>query len=184
MPMARPSTSSARPADATPASAAGVTLVVGLGNPLRGDDGVGWRIAEALRDALAGVDRGHRDIGPVEIEQLAVGGLTLMEHLTGCSRAILVDAVSTGLVAPGTVTCRPLEEIETRASAHLDSSHDATLPAALAAGRALGAALPNEIWAIGIEAVLQDAFEEALSPEVAAAVPEAVAACLVLLAVS
>ncbi len=176
----------ARPADPDPRSAARVTVVVGLGNPLRGDDGVGWRVADALRDVLAHADGGDRDIGPIEvdavdIEQLAVGGLTLMEHLVGYERAILVDAIATGLVPAGTVTCRTLDRVETRASAHLDSAHDAPLPAALDAGRALGAALPSEIWTVGIEAVLHDRFEDRLTPEVAAAVPVAVETCLAVL---
>jgi hydrogenase maturation protease len=181
MPMASPSTSFARPADARAAPAARPTLVVGLGNPLRGDDGVGWRIADALREAIARLEGEGGCTGPVEIEQLAVGGLTLMERLVGYPRAILVDAVSTGLVPPGTVTCQPLEEIETRAAAHLDSAHDATLPAALAVGRALGAALPAEIWAVGVEAILHDEFDDELSATVADAVPRAVESILPLL---
>ncbi len=188
MPTAIPSTSSARPADPRARSRGpATTLVVGLGNPLRGDDGVGWRVAEALRDELAHADsggggvRGAGGIGPVDIEQLAVGGLTLMEHLVGYERAILIDAIATGLAPAGTVTCRPLDQVETRASAHLDSSHDAPLPAALEAGLALGAVLPSEIWTVGIEAVLHDRFEEELSAAASAAVPRAVDACRALL---
>ncbi len=178
MPVASPSTSFARPADIAMPGATALTLVVGLGNPLRGDDGVGWRVVDALHDALPALTVGEDPIGRVELEQMAVGGLTLMERLVGYERAILVDAVSTGHAPVGTVTCLPLAEIETRAAAHLDSAHDATLPAALAAGRALGATLPAEIWAVGVEAILHDRFEDGLSPEVAAAVPLAVTACL------
>jgi hydrogenase maturation protease len=182
MPMASPSTSFARPAE--PAAAPGraaTTLVVGLGNPLRGDDGIGWWVAQALRDALAPGDAVRGGTASVEIEQLAVGGLTLMEHLVGYRRAIVIDAVTTGRAPAGTVTCSPLAQVETRASAHLDSAHDAPLPAALAAGRALGAALPVEIWAVGVEAVLSDRFEDRLTPEVGAAVVPAVETCLGLL---
>jgi hydrogenase maturation protease len=184
MPMASPSPSSTRPADlAAAADGVPTTLVVGLGNPLRGDDGVGWRVVDALREALR-LDDARGDIGPVELEQLAVGGLTLMEHLVDHPRAILVDALTTGLVPPGTVTCRPLDRVETRTSAHLDSSHDAPLPAAIEAGRALGAELPAEIWTVGIEAVIRDEFADALSPDVAASVPAALEACLTLLSTS
>jgi len=184
MPMAPPSASSARPADpgSAPAERA-VTLVVGLGNPLRGDDGIGWRVVDALHDELRRRDIHARDVGPVELEQLAVGGLTLMERLVGYRRAILIDAVTTGSRPLGSVTCAPLREIETRSAAHLDSAHDATLPSALAAGRALGADLPEEIVAVAIEAVLHDRFEDVLSPEAAAAIPLAVEECLALLGI-
>ncbi len=182
MPTAPPSASSARPADPDAAAAEpAVTLVVGLGNPLRGDDGVGWRVIDALHDELRRLDADSRAIGPVELEQLAVGGLTLMERLVGYRRAILVDAVTTGAVPVGSVACAPLREVRTRAAAHLDSAHDATLASALAAGRALGAQLPDEILAVTVEAVLHDRFEDGLSPEVRAAVPVAVQECLALL---
>ena len=152
------------------------TLVVGLGNPTRGDDGVGWRVIDALRDRLA-TDGGELP-AHVEIDQLAVGGLTLMEQLVGYERAILVDAISSGSVPPGTVTCLPLAELETRLTGHLDSSHDAGLLAALAAGRALGAPLPDAITLVAVEARILDDFDAELSPAVAAAVPTAVEAVI------
>ncbi len=176
MPMATPSTSCARPAD--PAPRAHGALVIGLGNPLRGDDGIGWRVVDALRHEIAGLDAELAGIGPVELEQLAVGGLTLMERLVGSERAILVDALCSGDAPPGTVTCRPLAEVRTRSAAHLDSAHDATLPSALQAGRALGAELPAEIWAVTVETLPDDRFSAELSAPVAAAVPVAVGACL------
>ena len=162
------------------ASAAGAhhprTLVVGLGNPTRGDDGVGWQVIDALRATLAERADGGRPPEWLEIDQLAVGGLTLMEQLVGYERAILVDAICTGSAPPGTVSCLPLAELETRLTGHLDSSHDAGLVAALEAGRALGAPLPDEIMAIAVEARILDEFDDRLSPDVAAAVPRAVAA--------
>ncbi|HNH78021.1 MAG TPA: hydrogenase maturation protease, partial [Anaerolineales bacterium] len=62
------------------------TLVVGLGNPILGDDGVGWKVAEEVRAQLseAGLD--------VDVECLSLGGISLMEHLIGYSRVILVDS--------------------------------------------------------------------------------------------
>ena len=180
--MACRSMSSGRTAEPPPLGAPAPrprTLVVGLGNPTRGDDGVGWRVIDALRVGLATAEGDLS--GDVETDQLAVGGLTLMEQLVGYERAILVDAISTGRVPPGTVTCLPLSELETRLTGHLDSSHDAGVLAALEAGRALGAPLPDEITAVAVEARILDDFDEELSQEVAAAVPHAVATVLRLL---
>jgi hydrogenase maturation protease len=154
------------------------TLVVGLGNPLLGDDGVGWNVLDALAPAL------EDKVPAVEIERLAVGGLTLMERLTGFDRAILVDALVTGRDAPGTVSTLPLAEMVGRTAAHLDSAHDAPIGAALEAGRALGARLPAEIWVVGIEADRVDTFCAVLSPRVAEAVPVAVERVLQLLETS
>ena len=175
------SASSAEIARGGPRSGSSPTLVVGLGNPLLGDDGVGWRVIEALEERLAGC-RGASPSVPVELDRLAVGGLALMERLVGYERVVLVDAVLTRRDLPGTVSCLPFTSVATRDASHLDSAHDAPLPVALAAGRALGAELPADITVVGIEARRVDVFDEELSPEVAAAVPVAVGAVLALMA--
>lgn len=170
-------------------------LVVGLGNPLLGDDGVGWRVVEALEERLAPgrdeqlaagrgdrlgrrgqIGRGGRlrQRGPIEFDCLAVGGLTLMERLVGYERVILIDATLTGDDPPGTISCQPLGTVRTRGASHLDSAHDAPLSVALAAGRALGASLPDTITIVGIEARTIDVFDADLSPAAAAAIPRAV----------
>ena len=160
--------------------ATGVTLVVGLGNPLLADDGIGWRVVEAVRARLAGDPALAADpaFADVEIDHLAVGGLALMERLVGYRRAVLVDAMVTGEHPPGTVRRFSLAEIPGREATHLDSAHDASLAVALAAGRSLGADLPAEIAIVAVEAVRVDEFAEVLTPEVAAAIPTAVAAVL------
>ncbi len=156
------------------ATAAAATLVIGLGNPVLGDDGVGWLVvgeAEARWSGAPGV----------EFDRLAVGGLTLMERLVGARRAILVDAVVTGLDPAGTVRLLEPGTIPGRDATHLDSPHDVTLRTALELGRTLGAALPDEIAVLTIEAERVGEFSERLTPAVAAAVPGAVARVLALL---
>jgi len=151
-------------------------LVLGLGNPLLGDDGVGWRVVEEL-------GRDPRGVGSAELDRLAVGGLTLMERLAGSERVILVDAFATGDRPAGTVTCMRLEDARLRDASHLDSAHDAPLGVALATGRRLGAAIPTDITVVAIEAERVDVFGESLSPSVEAAVPRAVDAIVDLLGV-
>ncbi|MER3457723.1 MAG: hypothetical protein C4309_02925 [Chloroflexota bacterium] len=46
------------------------TLVIGLGNPLLGDDGVGWHVAEGVRQALIGASRPIEDDGRTTDEPL------------------------------------------------------------------------------------------------------------------
>lgn len=145
----------------------GDTLVVGLGNPILGDDGVGWRVIDEL-DRL--------DHGEASLQQACVGGVSLMEILVGYRRAIIVDAIIDPEAQPGSVWCRPLAEVETRVASHLDSTHDAPLPAALEAGRAMGAELPADIDVVGIVIERGDVFGEQLSDVVEAAVPVAAAA--------
>ena len=156
-------------------------LVIGLGNPILGDDGVGWAVVDALEDRLARDATARRAAGPVELDRLAVGGLRLMERLADRDRAILVDAVL-GSEPVGAVTVAPLTSALCRQAGHLDSAHDAPLVEALAAGRTLGARLPDEILVVGIAVERVDEFRDGLSPAVHAAVEPAVRAILAYLA--
>jgi len=162
------------------------TMVVGLGNPILGDDGVGWRvIAEVERRLLAaGTGPGAAPSdgsGPgVATACLSLGGLSLMEHLIGYRRAIIVDAVR-GAGSPGTIDVLPLEAFAEARSGHVASAHDATLSAALELGRGLGAVLPETVWVVGVKVERLDEFSEALSPAVAGAVPAAAQRVLELL---
>ncbi len=178
---------------------------MGLGNLLLGDDGVGPRVVEAVRARLAAGSASVVDGSPfsgapasidaasvagggpsfvdlasvdVELDCLAVGGLTLMERLVGYRRAILVDAMVTGQHRPGAVRRFALAEIPDGEATHLDAAHDASLAVALEAGRALGADLPTEITVVAVEAGRVNVLEERLSPEVEAAIPRAVEAIL------
>jgi hydrogenase maturation protease len=143
------------------------TLVVGLGNPILGDDGVGWRVAEAVKARVDDPD--------VEVLCLSLGGLALMEHLAGYRRVIIVDAMSTG-AQPGVLHQMSSREMDELSVQHTASVHDLSLSAALALGRELGLALPEEIQIIGIEAKPEFNFGETLSAAVAGAVPGAASA--------
>ncbi len=153
-------------------SSRATTLVIGLGNPILGDDGVGWRVAHEVQTRLTDPD--------VEITCLALGGVALMERMAGYQRAIIIDAVATG--APlGSVLCAPLEEFPRPASGHTASSHDTSLATALHLGRELGVPVPAEVLVVAVEAQRLYEFGVGLSPAVAAAVPIAasrVEACL------
>jgi hydrogenase maturation protease len=153
------------------------TLVIGLGNPILGDDGVGWRVIEALEDRLAADADSRRAVGSVEFDRVAVGGLSLMERLVGYDRVVLVDAIL-GSAVLGTVTVGSLQDTPCRLAGHLDSAHDMPLTEALTAGRTLGAQLPDDILVVGVAVRRVDRFDDRLSAPVAAAVGPAVDAIL------
>jgi hydrogenase maturation protease len=141
-------------------------LVVGLGNPILGDDGVGWKVAEEVKGKLPAD-------ACVEIECLSLGGISLMEHLIGYTRAILVDSFA--LDEPlGTILILKLDDLPSYSAYHTTSPHDTSLQNAIVMGKALGAKLPDEVTVVGIATKHIHEFSEELSPPVAEAVPLAV----------
>lgn len=149
------------------------TLVVGLGNPILGDDGVGWRVAERVSDAL--VD------SSVEVDCLALGGLSLMERLIGYDRAIIIDAIQSEGGAIGTVSQVDLQAMPELTTGHTTAVHDTSFHSALKLGRQMGAHLPGTIQFVTIEAAEVYDFSEELTPAVKTAVPRAVESVLALL---
>ena len=150
------------------------TIVVGLGNPILGDDAVGWHIARQVQQ--------RSDLpSNIEVDFLSVGGISLMERLIGYERAILVDSFVTHKNPIGTLSCFSLDELPNRALGHMCSAHDTTLQNALKIGQELGAQLPEEITIFAVEAQNVFDFSEQLTPMVAGAVPTAVQAIIDLL---
>ncbi len=159
------------------------TLIIGLGNPILGDDGVGWKVVEEL-DQMSVIKDSRESLiintPSVELDCAAVGGITLMEYLIGYDRAIIIDAVIAHQPV-GSVSVFRLNDLSEHSTLHTSSTHDTSLQTAIAAGKAMGAHLPDEVIVVGIEAEKIYDFSEELSPEVEAAVPRAVDEVLLLL---
>jgi hydrogenase maturation protease len=150
------------------------TLIVGLGNPILGDDGVGWKVATEVERLLPAPSQG---VGPgmrVDVDCVSLGGLSLMEHLIGYQRAIVIDAIGTGQHPIGTAYHFRLDDLYDPTSGHTTAAHDVSLITALKIGRSLDAALPDRIDVVAIESPYVYEFTEELTPPVAAAVPQAV----------
>lgn len=139
------------------------TLVIGLGNPILGDDGVGWKVAEEVKRQLS-------SDAPVDVNCLSLGGISLMEHLIGYDRAILIDAFA--LEEPiGSILVLKLSDLPNYSAFHTTSTHDTSLQNAIELGRSMGAHLPEDVTVVGIATKHVYDFSEELSPPVAEAVP-------------
>ena len=144
------------------------TLVIGLGNPILSDDGVGWRVVEEVEKHITELSL------PVEVDYLSLGGLSLMERLIGYKRAIIVDAIYSGKYPIGKVAAFNLDELSNPNDGHTSSVHDTTLMTAMDTGKRLNVPLPDTVHVVAIEVLNVHDFSEELSPSVAAAVPIAV----------
>jgi hydrogenase maturation protease len=145
------------------------TLILGLGNPILGDDGAGWKVVELLPTL-------DSPLSAIETDCLSLGGLSLMERMIGYERVILIDTLVTGQHPCGHVSRFTLAELPNFSAAHTTAAHDTSLQTALRVGNQMGADLPDpeNIWIVGIEAQHVYDFSEELSPSIAAAIPKAI----------
>lgn len=150
------------------------TIIVGLGNPILSDDGVGWRVVRVVREALNGAGDSDRVI----VREACVGGLSLAEMLIGFHRAIVIDAIMTGNDPPGTVSHLTLADLP--GTLNTASAHDTNLATALHALRRFGAVLPPDeaIDIIAVEAQDVWTFAEQCTPAVQKSIPDAAALVL------
>ena len=161
------------------------TLVIGLGNPILGDDGVGWRVAEEVQKWLS--SNSANPAGPgIEVDCVALGGLSLMERLTGAELVVIIDAMDTKAAPVGTVRNLLLGDLPDLSSGHTTAVHDTSLRNALSIGRSMGIPLPEDdnIHIVAIEAEAVHDFSEVLSPAVQGAIPAAVSSILMILNLS
>lgn len=140
------------------------TMVLGIGNPILRDDGVGLHVIEALRQHV------HNPM--VTLETATTGGLNLLDLLRGYEKVILVDAVNQEEGEPGEVKRFTLSDFQ---SVHSCNPHDVSLSEALQLAKQLGETrLPSHIILIGITVNNTYEFGEQLSSTVASAIPTAV----------
>ncbi len=142
----------------------GNTLILGAGNPLRRDDGIGPAV---IRSLAAEKERGNI---PPSINLLDGGtdGLGLIEYFKEYKRVILIDAVEMGM-PPGSIKVFTPDEILFHTGADSLSTHGFGLPELVTLARNLEI-LPD-LTIVGIQPESID-FSIGLSPPVSAALEE------------
>lgn len=148
------------------------TLIIGLGNPILTDDGVGVLVAREIEKRID--LSAHPEL---TVTEASVGGLRLMETVLDYQRVVLIDAyyLNPDSTVPGTIHRLELDDLRTVSpTQHSTSAHDTSLVTALDAARKMGYRVPEEfiIFAIEVENILE--FGEVPTPAVAQAIPEVV----------
>ena len=140
------------------------TLVLGLGNPILSDDGIGIHVARALENVF--------DKEDITVTETSVGGLSLLDILIGYDRAIIIDAVQTVGGKVGQVyRLEPEVFADTR---HAATPHDVNFATAMELGKQVGVALPRQIIIFAIEVKDVTTFNENCTPEVESAISHCV----------
>lgn len=140
------------------------TLVLGIGSPIRCDDAIGLRVLGELATMnLEGVD----------LEEACASGLDLIEVMIDYDRVIIVDAIVESGHPPGTVMELGAEAFAD--SVHGSNPHEANIATTIELGRRLEPErFPKEVLFVAIEAKDVATISEEMTPEMEAALPEAV----------
>ncbi len=138
------------------------TVIIGLGNPILSDDGVGIFAARRIKEVLPpGL--------PVEVKEASLAGFNLLDLLLGYDRAIIIDSIQTKNGKIGEIyefTPDALKE-----TVRLASIHDLNLATALEFGKMMKMPVPEKITIIAVEVEDNTTFKEGCSEKVAAAIP-------------
>lgn len=146
-------------------------LVIGVGNPLMSDDGVGQRLLAALAARANPVDA-------VEFLDAGTLGFMLLPHVEQCDALLALDAASVG-GAPGALRVFEGPDFDEFVRQPRCSVHELGLHDLIDAARLTGA-LPPRRALVGVQPE-RLGWGMALSPPVEAALPGAVEAAASLL---
>jgi hydrogenase maturation protease len=139
-------------------------LILGIGNPILGDDAVGILVANELKKRIA-----HSDI---EVEATSAISHYLWDIASGYDKLIIIDSIITGKKKAGSIYRLKPEELEKK---YLPaSSHQIGIIDALTRGRKLGFPIPQKIVVYAIEVKDNITFSESCTPEVMKAIPRTV----------
>jgi len=137
------------------------TLILGLGNSILSDDGVGLRVAAELK--------GRLDQQEVTVMETGMVGLSLLDLLVGYDKAIVIDAIQTVGGRAGQIY--RLDPKAFNVTRHTASPHDVNFVTALEFGNKLGLVLPRQIVIYAIEVADVSTYSEECTSEVKKAIP-------------
>jgi hydrogenase maturation protease len=134
--------------------------VIGMGNTLMGDDGVGVRVAEVLAS---------RDLGPdIEVVSGGTAGMALSRYFTESDQVLVVDAIAAGDTPGSVFRFTPQDAGITTLRSH--TSHGLSLPNIMLAAQLQGALPQVVVYAVQIGDIT--CGFDTLTPEVEAAVAD------------
>ena len=117
-------------------------VVLGLGNPLMGDEGIGVRVIEILHAQA-------QNYPNAEFIDAGTGGLSILHMISGRQKAIIIDCALMG-DEPGTVRRFGPDDVTTTKKLAHQSLHEADIIKVIEMSRQLGEG-PGEVLFIGIE---------------------------------
>lgn len=139
-------------------------VVIGIGNSFRHDDGVGLAVADRIAE---------RNLPGVRVVTGIGEPAAMLEAWSGAARVVVVDAAVGDDSTPGRIRRWTAHDLD---ATTVVSSHAFGLAQTYALGRALGR-IPDDVVVFTVETA-DTTHGVGLTPAVAAAVPDVVAAVL------
>lgn len=115
------------------------TLVLGLGNPILTDDGVGIELADRIGDERP----------DLEVVATSEAGLALVDYIAGYDRLIIIDSIKTEKGSPGELY--RLELGDFKAAKALSFSHGVDIASAFQVAEGLGYKMPHSVSIYAVE---------------------------------
>lgn len=140
------------------------TLILGLGNPILCDDGVGNRVAQILENEVNNPE--------VVVTETNAVGLGLLDFIPGYERIIIIDAIQSPEGKAGQI--RRLSLPDLAAPYYQLASHGIDLATTIELGTRLGLAMPCEVIIFAVEVADIATFTEECTPSVKRAIPKVV----------
>jgi hydrogenase maturation protease len=144
-------------------------LVLGLGNELYGDDGVGIHVVRELRKEFESAKKKRSKPRNIDFEECSLSGLALLEVIVGYDTLVIVDTIKKA--NPSTGRIHLLEEKDLRYIPG-PSPHYISVPQTLEIGRKLQLKVPSRVKVVAVEAKNMYNLGEGLTEEMKKAVPE------------
>jgi hydrogenase maturation protease len=130
------------------------TLILGLGNDILTDDGIGPRLVRDLAHMITDTS--------VQFDTASCGGLEIMEYIKGYEKVVFIDAIRNHDGKPGDVYYFIPSDF--RETTNLSSLHDINFLTALELGNSLSLDLPVDLHIIAVEIIEDMEFSEEFTP--------------------
>ena len=134
------------------------TLILGFGNPILTDDGVGIRIAHKIKE----------ENPYLEVIETSEAGIVLIDHVAGYDKLVIIDSIKTG-EKPGELYKLELEDL--KPAAYFSSSHGIDIATAFKLGDSLGYKMPKHISLYAVEIRDNTTFGEECTEEIEKRIP-------------
>ncbi|MFH1413472.1 MAG: hydrogenase maturation protease [Candidatus Omnitrophota bacterium] len=152
------------------------TLILGMGNTIRGDDAVGIEVVRRLREKI--------NLQDLHIKETEEAGFNLLDFIVGYEKIIIVDSIKTSTGQAGDIY--RFTQKDFKLSLNSQFSHGAGIAMVFAWAQKLKLPTPREIIFYAIEIEKADVFgegltkriEEVIIPKVAGLIEEELGSCV------